>query len=488
MSEAPSRCDLIFRGADVFDGSGAEPVTADVAVENGRIAAVGDLGGSSAVVEIDAAGKALAPGFIDVHTHDDRYLLSAPDVPAKASQGVTTVVVGNCGISVAPLTRPGLPPAPFDLLADRPEYCFASVEDYFKRLDAQPAALNSLTLIGHSVLRYNCMDDLERPATDAEIGAMRDLMANAMDAGAIGMSSGLFYPPAKAARTEEVKGVAEALTDGDGIYTAHIRNEAEGVVDSIEEAAAIGRHADVQVVISHHKCMGQANYGRTRETLPLFDRLGGAQRIGLDVYPYVAGSTVLLPQMVEMAEKTLVTWSKARPEFAGRDLAEVAAELGLSPLEAAAELQPAGAIYFTMDEADVQRIIAYPRSMIGSDGLPSDSHPHPRLWGTFPRVLGHYARELGVLSMADAVHRMTGLPATEFGLGDRGFVRPGYHADLVLFDTNEVLDRATFEAPTQPAAGIALVLVNGEAVWRDGTATGARPGRAIRRQETARGR
>jgi len=481
------RADIIIRGARVYDGSGAEAEIADVAMAEGRISAVGDLGSSAADREIKADGLSLAPGFIDVHTHDDRHLLAHPDMAAKVSQGVTTVVAGNCGISLAPISRPGLPPPPFDLLADRPEYCFASLADYFRQLDETPAATNSVALIGHSVLRYNAMDDLARPATDAEVAAMQGQMAEAMEAGAIGLSTGLFYPPARASTTAEVAAIAEVLGPGDGIYTTHMRDEADGILDSIEEAAAIGRQAKVQVVISHHKCVGRRNHGRSVETLALIEKLRGELHVGLDLYPYIAGSTVLLPEMIDRAERTLVTWSKARPEFAGRDLAEIAQELGLSPQDTASALQPAGAIYFMMDEADVRRIMAFPGTMIGSDGLPADQHPHPRLWGTFPRVLGRYAREQGVFGMAEAVHRMTGLPAAEFGLKERGLIRPGHHADLVLFDAEQVRDRATFEAPTTPAAGIECVWVNGQAVWRDGEVTGARPGRAIRRQETLRG-
>ena len=314
----PARADLVVRGALVYDGSGAEGRVADVAVTGERIAAVGDLGATEGTVEIRAEGKALAPGFIDVHTHDDRLLVANPEMTPKISQGVTTVVAGNCGISLAPLTRPGLPPPPFDLLADRPEYCFSSMAGYFEYLDETPAATNSLALVGHSVLRYDTMDDLGRVATDAEIAAMQALLAEALAAGAIGLSSGMFYPPAEAASTEEVAGVAEALGPVGGIYTAHIRNEAEAVIEAIEEAAAIGRHAGAQVVISHHKCMGGANFGRSVETLPLIEGLRAKQHVSLDLYPYVAGSTVLLPNMVPMADRTLVTWSKARPELAGR--------------------------------------------------------------------------------------------------------------------------------------------------------------------------
>ncbi|MGE0255656.1 MAG: amidohydrolase family protein [Alphaproteobacteria bacterium] len=476
----PGSADLVVRNAAVLDGTGAPAFVADVAVSGGRIAAIGDLGRTVAVEDIDAAGLTLAPGFIDVHTHDDRYLIDDPGVPAKASQGVTTVVTGNCGISVAPLRKASVPPAPFDLIGPKREDYFADVAAYMTAVERAGPAVNAAVQVGHSLLRHDAMDRLDRPARDDEIAAMQRALGEAMEAGAIGLSSGLFYPPARAATEDEVAAVASAMAPFGGLYTAHIRNEAEGVVDAVEEAASIGRRAGVRAVVSHHKCMGRANWGRTRETLALFDRLREGQRIGLDVYPYTAGSTSLLPEMIAAAERTVVTWSRARPEVAGRDLADIAAEMGLAPLDAARALQPAGALYFLMDDADVARVLAWPHAMIGSDGLPADEHPHPRLWGTFPRVLGHYVRERGVLSLADAVHRMTGLAAAEFGLADRGTLRVGAWADLVLFDPATVADRATYEEPRRPAGGIALVAVNGEPVWRDGRPTGARPGRVLR--------
>ncbi len=352
------RADIVFRGARLIDGTGAPSVEADVAGD--RITAVGDRSALAADLEVEATGKALAPGFIDVHTHDDRYLLTNPEVAPKASQGVTTVVVGNCGISISPYRRGGSPPPPLNLMADREDYRFRSVDDYFDRLDRAPAALNSLTLIGHTTLRYNMMDDLDRRASDREIDGMRALKSEALDAGAVGMSSGLFYPPARAAGTDEVVAVAETLAERDGIYTAHIRDEADHVTEAIEEAAEIGRRAGVQLVISHHKTSQPENFGRTRETLPLIDGLRAGQRIGLDVYPYIAGSTVLLPEMVEGRGRVIVTWCSPRPEFAGRDLDEIAQEMGLDRVEAARALLPAGAVYFMMDEADVQRILAFP--------------------------------------------------------------------------------------------------------------------------------
>ena len=420
-----------------------------------------------------------------MHTHDDRALLVNPAMVCKASQGVTTVVTGNCGVSLAPLKLSKRPPAPLDLICDTAEGYFHDFGAYLERLDREPAATNALCQVGHSSLRAEAMDRLDRPATTAETAAMRRRLEAALEDGAIGLSTGLDYAPAQAAPTEEVVALAGAVAEAGGLHTTHMRDEAAGVADSLEETFRIGREAGLPVVISHHKCSGRANHGRSLETLVLIKRAQAKQPVGLDAYPYNAASTVLDPSFIEKAARTIVTWSKARPEVAGRELAEVAAEMGLDLLEAAEALQPAGAIYFTMDEADVRRILAYPETMIGSDGLPHDVFPHPRLWGTFPRVLGHYARDVGLFPLEQAVHKMTGLSAARFGLSDRGVLREGAFADLVLFDPETVIDRASFEAPTTPAAGIDLVLVNGRAVWRDGETTGARPGRAIRRQALA---
>jgi N-acyl-D-amino-acid deacylase len=476
------RADLVIRGARLIDGSGGPSVKGDIAVADDRIAGLGDLSRIKGAVEIEAGGRAVAPGFIDVHTHDDRALLVDPAMTCKVSQGVTTVVAGNCGVSLAPLALGRPPPAPLDLVCDSAEGFFADFGAYLERLDGAPAAVNALCQVGHSSLRAGALADLGRPASGAEIAAMRGALESALEAGAIGLSTGLDYAPATAAPTEEIIALAEAAGVAGGLHTTHMRNEAERVVDSLEETFAIGRAAQIPVVISHHKCAGKANHGRAAETLALIDRARHGQAVGLDAYPYNAASTVLERSFIEKASRVIVTWSKARPEVAGRDLAEIAAEMGLDPLDAADSLRPAGGIFFTMDEADVRRILAYPQTMIGSDGLPHDAFPHPRLWGTFPRVLGHYARDVGLFPLEEAVHKMTGLSARRFGLSERGLLRAGAFADLVLFDPETVMDTASFEAPDSPAAGIDLVLVNGRAVWRDGETTGARPGRAIRRQ------
>lgn len=476
-----TRPDYIIRDAMVFDGLGNPPSNASVAVSDDRVTAFGDLADLTAPTEFDAGGKALAPGFIDVHTHDDHALLATPLIPFKASQGVTTVIAGNCGISLAPLSIDRRPPAPIDLVAEEPQDFFESFGAYLAALDSDPPAVNAACQVGHSTLRVAAMDRLDRAADAGEIRTMRSNLEAALDAGAIGMSTGLYYPPAIEAPTEEVIELARAL--GDAIHTTHMRDEADGVAQSLEETFAIGQAANVPVVISHHKCAGQKNHGRSIETLAMIEQARTHQSIGLDVYPYAASSTMLDPERVGEVSKIIVTGSATRPDVAGRDLDDIAAEMGCDRAEAATRLLPAGAVFFAMDEDDVRRILAYPHTMVGSDGLPKDSHPHPRLWGTFPRVLGHYARDTALFSLEEAVRRMTSLPAARFGLTDRGVIGQGAFADLVLFDPDTVIDRATFENPTQPAAGIEMVMVNGRVIWRDGESTGARPGRALRRQD-----
>ncbi|WP_420623520.1 N-acyl-D-amino-acid deacylase family protein [Candidatus Poriferisodalis sp.] len=475
------KADLIIRDARLIDGTGAPSTHGDIAVADDRIVGLGDLGHAESAVEVDAGGKAVAPGFIDVHTHDDRALLVNPLMAPKVSQGVTTVITGNCGVSLAPLRTTGRPPAPLDLVCPDGEGFFADFGDYLAALDNDPAAVNALCLVGHASLRVEAMDSLNRPATGDEIAAMRSRLERALEAGAIGLSTGLYYAPAAAAPTDEIIELVTAVRAAGGIHTTHMRDEADRVSDSLEETFTIGRETGVPVVISHHKCSGQANHGRSAETLALIEAARQRQEIGLDAYPYIASSTTLGSTKLSDASKVLVTWSKAQPEAAGRDLAEIAAEMGLDPEAAVEALLPAGGIFFMMDEVDVRRILAYPGTMIGSDGLPHDEFPHPRLWGTFPRVLGHYAREQGLFSLEEAVHKMTGLPARRLGLADRGVLEAGAMADLVLFDPETVIDTATFEQPKQPARGIELVMVNGRAIWRDGASTGARPGRAIRR-------
>lgn len=478
------RCDLIIRDVTVFDGTGSPRFKADVGVTGERIVAVGDLGGASADREVIGTGKAIAPGFIDAHTHDDRAVLCGPEcMLCKMSQGVTTVVVGNCGISLSPARMRTRPPAPLDLLGDESWWVYDSFGDYADRLARDPSPVNTYALIGHMSLRVEAMQgDTQRAATDKEAAAMQKRLAEALAQGASGFSTGLYYPPNMMAPTDEVIAVAEALRGAGGIYVTHMRNEANDVLVSIEETLKIGRDTGSPVVISHHKCSMPENFGRSTETLPLIDRGAANQKVDFDIYPYAAGSTVLMPSRLRPDVPVQVTWSVPHPEMAGRMLADIAKEWGLPAKEAAEKLLPAGAIFFQMHEDDVQRIMKHRLAMIGSDGLPHDSYPHPRLWGTFPRVLGHYARDLGLFSMEEAVRKMTGHTAAVFGLVDRGEIRAGAYADLVLFDPATVRDAANYDAPTTPAEGIVETWVNGQSAYVNGQgATAARAGRLVTR-------
>ncbi len=479
------RCDLIIRGATVFDGTGAPRRTADVAVRGDRIIDVGELGSASADREAMGRGLALAPGFIDAHTHDDRAVLEGPAcMLCKMSQGVTTVVVGNCGISLSPARMAKRPPPPLDLLGDESWWRFGSFGEYAEQLAHDPSPVNTYALIGHMSLRVEAMGggDTQRPATDAEAARMGARLAEALAEGASGFSTGLYYPPNMHAPTSEVIAVAEALREAAALYVTHMRDEADDVLASIEETLSIGRAAGVPVVISHHKCSMPENFGRSAETLPAIDEGARHQPVDFDVYPYPAGSTVLIPDRVRADVPVRITWSVPHPAMAGRMLDDIARDWSAGLREAAERLSPAGGVFHQMDEADVRRILAHPRAMIGSDGLPHDAFPHPRLWGTFPRVLGHYARDMGLFTLEAAVHKMTGRTAAVFGMTDRGEIRAGAYADLVLFDPATVRDAATYEAPTRPAEGIVETWVNGQSAFRRGSATAARAGRLVTRQ------
>jgi N-acyl-D-amino-acid deacylase len=478
------RCDTLIRNAAVVDGTAAPRFAADLAIRGDRIAALGRLDGWSASREVDAGGLVAAPGFIDAHTHDDVLLLRDPAVQAKASQGVTTVITGNCGVSLAPLASPVLPP-PFDAIAAPADFKYRRFGEYLEDLEGHPAALNAACLVGHSTLRAGAMAALDRPADARELAAMRAAAVESVADGALGLSTGLYYAPASAAPTAEVIELCRPLQAMGALYVTHMRDETAHVMDSLDETFAIGRAAGLPAIVSHHKCAGLPNHGRSAETLPHIARAMAQQPVALDCYPYAASSTVLRADAVARSSRVIITWSKTRPDFAGMDLARIAELMGCGVAEAVPRLQPAGAIYFQMSEDDVRRILAFPATMIGSDGVPGDAHPHPRLWGTFPRVLGHYCREERLFDLETAVHKMTGLTARNFGLKDRGVLRPGAFADITLFDPATVIDRATFEAPTTPAAGISLVIVNGTPVWDRGRATGARPGRVLRRGRDA---
>ena len=478
-------CDTLIRNVQILDGSGVEPQPGSVAIESGRIKAVGDLAGYSVQHMLDGNGKMLAPGFIDAHTHDDLYVIRAPEMLPKLSQGVTTVIVGNCGISASPVRLRGRPPDPMNLLGETLEFRYCTFADYTAAVSVAQPAVNVAALVGHTALRNNHMDRLDRVATADEIAAMQAQLYEALDHGALGLSTGLAYLSAYSASVAEVMALAEPLSKAGGIYATHLRSETDLVVQAMDEAFRVGRHASVPIIISHLKCAGIDNWGRSGEVLQSLDAARVHQSIGCDCYPYAASSTTLDLRQVDERITIAITSSKPHPEVAGQTLAEIASSWGTGQHEAARRLQPAGAIYHCMSEDDMRAILRHPETMIGSDGLPNDPLPHPRLWGTFPRVLGHCSREQKWFSLGEAVRKMTNLPAQRFGLTDRGRLREGYCADLVLFDAESVRDSASFVDPIRAAAGIEAVWVNGVLSYRDQAPTGERAGKFLPRNSVS---
>jgi len=496
------RWDILIRKAIVYDGSNNPPVTADVALRGERIASVGQQLGGEARTLIDATGLAVAPGFIDVHSHDDLAVLLSPEMDFKVMQGVTTDVVGNCGMGVAPYQAAGLFFRLFYPDAKLPEW--DGYAGYLQAIEQNPPSLNVVALVGHNTLRFAVIGNAQRVPTVGEMTQMKDALREGLEAGAVGFSTGLIYEPGCYAQTEEIIELAKEVGKAGGLYTTHMRNEAGGLLDSIREALRIGEESDIPVQISHHKAGGRENWGRVRDSLRLLEE---AQARGLDAtadqYPYTSGSTVFAAVIQNNAlnergiqggmgrvapENVLFASTPRHPEYEGKTLQDLCERFGL-PAEAAAqrvlEEEGMGAVVVLemMDETDVRTVMRHPTTMIGSDGVPAvGAKPHPRLYGTFPRVLGRYARTAGLLSLEEAVYRMTGFPATKFRLRERGFVRPGFYADLVVFDPTTIVDTGTYADPRQYPAGIQHVFVNGVQVMCDGRHTGARPGRALRRE------
>lgn len=521
----------LLRGALLVDGTGAPPRQADVALAGDRIIGVGPRLQAGRVPETDLRGLALAPGFVDIHSHTDLNLLVNPRAESKVRQGVTTEVTGQDGGSIGPWRDAEYQEMRADyrkrLGVDLP---FRDLAGFFRWMDDEGAAVHVASMIGHGTIRARVVGQQDRPATDAELRRMKDEVRNAVAAGACGFSSGLEYTPGAFGSTAELAELSTALV-GTGLpYASHMRNEDDRLFAAVEEAVQVGRLAGVPVEISHLKAQGKRNGWKAAAVLQAIEQARAAGvEVGFDVYPYVAYSTGLAnlfpvsarnggtdaflarlrdpvqraPLEVAVRAKIdqLGSWdavqvtstgSDALAWARGRKLGELAAERRMEPFALLLKLvtedrNRAGMVGFGMREEDVERILAHPLAAVCSDGgawAPygplSTGVPHPRTYGTFPRVLGRYVRERKVLSLEGAIHRMTALPARRVALHDRGTVAPGARADLVAFDPDTVADRATFERPHQYPVGIPHVWVNGVPVIRDGEHTGARPGRSAR--------
>ncbi len=501
----PPQFDVLIRGARILDGAGSPWFLGDLAITGDRIAAVGFLPNAQARETIDAKGLTLAPGFIDTHSHGRAGIQVYPAAENLIRQGVTTIIEGPDGSSPLPI-RP-----------------------YLDDLARKNIGVNFGLLAGHGTIRSRVMSSENRRATPAELDRMRALMKQAMLDGAFGLSTGLFYVPGNYASTEEVVELAKIAAALGGLHTSHMRDEAAHVIDSVKETIRIGEEGHLPTQVTHHKIIGKANWGQSRETLRLVEeaRARGVD-VSIDAYPYTASSTgtgALFPQWSlsggakALAERLAAPDSRAKIKaeivdrilndrgagdpanvvlascgfdrsLAGKSLADVARARGRQPTaenaaDAAIDIQLKGgcsAVYHAISEEDVERILRSPFSMVASDGgimAPGPDVPHPRNYGTFARVLGRYVRERHTLPLQEAVRKMSGLPAQRFGLSDRGLIRPGLKADLVLFDPATVQDMADFTNPHQYATGVDSVWVNGVRALKSGAMTGQRGGRVL---------
>jgi N-acyl-D-amino-acid deacylase len=526
---------LLIRGGTVVDGSGAPSRAADVGVEGERIAAVAPRLEGTAERVIDAGGRVVAPGFIDMHSHSDLFYFGCPSAESKIRQGVTTEVVGMCSFSQAPLR-----PEQRDVVRGWAGGIGASLDlrwetfaQYLDALRAMRPSVNVAHFVGHGALRIAGMGFEARPAGSDDLKAMQRLLGEAMDAGAFGFSTGLVYAPSAYSETSELIALAKAMTSRGGLYFSHIRGESSMLLDSFTEAIRIGEEAGVGVQISHVKASGKENWPKIDAALRMFEtaRARGVDVAG-DVYPYNAGSTKLdnmmptwahdggtvklLERLADRATRRRIVeeclidgerWGTLsqggigfdqvfiatcrRRELEGLNLAQIARQAGQPPAEVLMNLLleeqcTVGMVSFSQSIDNVAKVLAHPHLMIGSDSIPlyegdgdRPGKPHPRTYGTFPRVLGEYARERKLFSLETAVHKMTGMAAARMGLRDRGLVQPGAFADLTVFDPATVKDESTYPEPHRYATGIPYVVVNGAVVVDDSRMSAARPGRIL---------
>jgi len=501
--------DIVIKGGILVDGTGNPWIRTDVGVRNGKIVKVGRIEGKADVL-IRAEGMLVAPGFIDIHSHDDLIFFRDVYNKPKLLQGVTTVVMGNCGLSPAPLSRETVDDlkAYLSILCEDVELNWRSYGDFLSKLEEiQPLGTNVLGLVGHGTVRIAVMGMDARDPSEEELEEMKELISLSMKEGAYGMSTGLIYPPGAYAKTEEIIELAKVVAKFGGIYSSHIRNESRQLIEAVSEAIRIGEESGVPVEISHHKAAGKKNWGKTEETLRMIEeaRQRGIE-VTADAYPYSAGSTylaALLPpwaheggveKLIERMksreerekirkameegeewenmvretgwDRVVLSYSPSFSEFEGKSLFEISKQLETDPYDLLFSILEKDRtnsmiIIHSMSEEDVTRVISHPYVMIGTDGLDIGvGKPHPRTYGTFPRVIRRFVREKRVLTIEEAIRKMTSMPAHKLGLKQKGLIREGYDADIVVLSQN-ILDQATYSNPRVPPKGIEFVIVNG---------------------------
>jgi N-acyl-D-aspartate/D-glutamate deacylase len=525
--------DIVIKNARIIDGTGSPWFMADIGIADGKIQNMGAIVAGDAKRSIDAAGKVACPGFIDLHNHSDITAPALPGCESNLMQGVTTAVVGNCGLSMAPaspetvgLLKEYL--APFLVKGFDYGWDWESLGQYNEKINRAQVAMNLAPLVGHGTLRIAAAGFKKEPLSEQETATMKQLLVQSLKDGAFGMSSGLIYPPGCFADTEELIRLGAILKQYGRIYTSHIRDEADQLIESVEEAIRIGEQNGIPVQISHHKAIGANNWGKVRITLEMIEK---ARARGVDVsceaYPYIAGSTTItsilpiwvmeggIEQMLdrlaqnESREKVLnefeakgndiksagwdgifIASCPPKPEYEGKSLEAIVKAKNRSDAPYVAFLDllletkgDSTVVKFFMDEADVRTVLSSPTAAVITDSwstTPSaGGKPHPRSYGTFPRVLGKYVREEKLMSLETAVQKMTALPASKIGIFDRGVLKQGLWADIVVFDPEKISDQATFEAPHQYPVGIDYILVNGQVAVENGSQNPSRFGKVL---------
>lgn len=493
--------DLLIQNGKVYDGSGAEGFRADVAVLNGKIAAIGENLGQAARV-IDATGLAVTPGFIDSHSHADTGVLAFPLQREKVEQGITTSIAGQCGNSPYPAVKDGQ---------------LHKMSEFLSRVSAAPLGANMANFVGHNALRKSVMGMENRAPTAAELAQMQELLREGMEAGALGVSFGLFYTPSGYAKTDELVALAKVAAEKGGMIAAHIRNESNKLLEAVEEFITVVRSAGVRGVLSHHKAGYPRNHGKVKASLAMLQKaIADGCDIYCDVYPYTASRTNLASMFIpkeyrdgKLAEHladpalrqqfrelgiqrygTDLSWVMlnacgAYPEYNGLRIHEAARLHGKDHwdtlLDILAKQPGCCGCYFTMNEEDVKTVMAWERAMICTDSGVAGNNVlyHPRLRGSFPRALGRYVREEKVVSLPEMIRKVTSLPAHVYKLEQKGWLKPGFDADICIFDPETIADQATYTEPTLKARGLHWVIVGGQVVAEDAVATGKTPGTRV---------